>query len=709
MISTRIGQQIHFPKMILLQVGTLILLGIWAAGFFYSHRPRLRRSPLDLPVAIFILMAAVATVFSLDVPLSFFGKYRNAEGLLLLMTYAAVYFLVVQVHWSEDRVYKMFAAILGGGVLVSAYGFAQHWGWDFIQWNTVPFTLRRSFGTFGNPSLLGGYLTVVLSIGVGLYLRSRKLWAQIVTGLMVGLVWTTLLFTYTRGAWLGGGISLLVLAFLPLWRLRRQIGVESQGVAKALRAEWSSHLKSAIAMAAIILLVFGFFLYEPYLKARQDGGASAAALSAETRLSVKNDSSIEDRVEIWKSSLAMIADRPVVGQGPDTFQLRYGQYQTLRSAQVEKAGAHAEDAHDYFLDVAATMGLPGLAGFLAIVFSLIGFSFSRRSWYPRGAEKKFSERGGDRGSRETAASAHAAHLRDRIIAYTALSSAAAAYLIDVSFTINVVGGAFLFWLVASMIAANRASDRNMSAYWVKQPGIAVPGMIVVSLIIAAGLYHNINSVIADYKYAKAGNLWGQAVQMQSEAGLQEAAKMYYEAIDANPRMDRYMSELSQRYVQLAGGSGSLGLWQEAKKANERGIESRPLEPWFYINGAIIDSRLAFNEPELLARAEAKYKKAIKLYPNSARAHHFYGLFLSENKRWDEALPEYKKALLADPTYTDVTFALGLWHARVAEELSKKSPKEAKKHRTEARLIFEKTVTGDPAYEQAKQELAKLKS
>ena len=55
----------------------------------------------------------------------------------------------------------------------------------------------------------------------------------------------------------------------------------------------------------------------------------------------------------------------------------------LRSAQVEKAAAHAEDAHNYTLAVVSTMGLLGMMGFLSVVFSVIGFGFSRRSFQQR--------------------------------------------------------------------------------------------------------------------------------------------------------------------------------------------------------------------------------------------------------------------------------------------------------------------------------------
>jgi len=49
-----------------------------------------------------------------------------------------------------------------------------------------------------------------------------------------------------------------------------------------------------------------------------------------------------------------------------------------------------------------------------------------------------------------------------------------------------------------------------------------------------------------------------------------------------------------------------------------------------------------------AGAEEEYKRALELNPGSARAHHWYAVFLSELKRFDEAVLEINRAVDLEP-------------------------------------------------------------
>ncbi len=58
--------------------------------------------------------------------------------------------------------------------IVSFYGLLQYLGYDFFRWAEVPFELNRSFSTFGNPVLLGGYLVIILPIALALFISATK-------------------------------------------------------------------------------------------------------------------------------------------------------------------------------------------------------------------------------------------------------------------------------------------------------------------------------------------------------------------------------------------------------------------------------------------------------------------------------------------------------------------------------------------------------
>src|SRR5439155_6921753 len=89
------------------------------------------------------------------------------------------------------------------------------------------------------------------------------------------------------------------------------------------------------------------------------------------------------RLSVWDDTLPLIASRPIVGYGPDTFGLVYPRYQTTTREAVLWDKPH-QDA----LGVAASQGIIGLLAYLWILVA-----FARAFWqgrYLRGAVALFA-------------------------------------------------------------------------------------------------------------------------------------------------------------------------------------------------------------------------------------------------------------------------------------------------------------------------------
>ena len=69
----------------------------------------------------------------------------------------------------------------------------------------------------------------------------------------------------------------------------------------------------------------------------------------------------QTRTEIWQAAVAAIKERPITGWGADTFSLVFPKFKPV--AYVEHAGynGRADNAHDYPLQLAAGLGIPGMA------------------------------------------------------------------------------------------------------------------------------------------------------------------------------------------------------------------------------------------------------------------------------------------------------------------------------------------------------------
>jgi tetratricopeptide (TPR) repeat protein len=68
-------------------------------------------------------------------------------------------------------------------------------------------------------------------------------------------------------------------------------------------------------------------------------------------------------------------------------------------------------------------------------------------------------------------------------------------------------------------------------------------------------------------------------------------------------------------------------------------------------------------------AELEYKRALELNPSYASAHHFYGIGLASQGRFEESIAEQKHALELDPLSRIISVQLGrmLWYARRYDE------------------------------------------
>jgi putative inorganic carbon (HCO3(-)) transporter len=299
------------PKLLLARLLVLVLAVLFLLSTLLSGAIRIRRTPLDVPLLVFVATAVVATLLSVNPNVAVFGTYSRYDGLLTLVTYAALFWLAVQTISGPDDARALLRSLLAGGYLVALIAIVQ-WCLNSLAGQASV----RAFGTLGNPNVLGAYL-VLLSPLAYQELRDarstpgRLIWANVLLTMGVAL-----LLTVSHSAWLALGAAAVVLVAgrqLPAIRSPRRV------------------------LIAVVVL--------------------CAALLAAAPIALSRGTDVGQRIHIWQDSLGLIASRPLFGYGPDTFGLVYPGFQTgqwvLGYVQIDKA-------HSEVLQVAATQGLAGL-------------------------------------------------------------------------------------------------------------------------------------------------------------------------------------------------------------------------------------------------------------------------------------------------------------------------------------------------------------
>jgi O-antigen ligase len=284
-----------------------------------------RGRALLIALAVYLFTFLLSYAFSLD--------HRASAGALsepfnLLVVPLALVFVS-----GERAVRRVVDSIVGMAGLSGLYGLGQYVdGFDRLS--------HRIHASFTHYMTFSGVLLVA-----DLLILSQAAAGRMGTGWRAAWRWGALLAinaalvgTFTRNAWVGLAVAVTLLVILrsPRWLLAYPV----------------------------VALVFVLLAPRPIL-----GRVGSIA--------DPHDPSNWDRLCMARSGLAMIADRPVVGLGPNMARRLYPEYR-LPSA-LRKEVPHL---HDSFLQLAAERGLPALASYLALI--LVSLAAAWRMWRREG-------------------------------------------------------------------------------------------------------------------------------------------------------------------------------------------------------------------------------------------------------------------------------------------------------------------------------------
>jgi O-antigen ligase len=245
---------------------------------------RLVMSPFTPPALLFVLAATLSSVLAVEHHLAFRALYQ-----LVLEPVLFFALLVLFVDRRADWI-LLVATFVAVGIFLSCVGIVQLLtgsGLSLVPRSSV----LRVKAFYGSPDNLGLLLDRVLPFWLAFLLfgswRRVERWLMLAGGL---LLFVALAYTYSRGAWFAVAASAVVLM--------------------ALRPGWTR-------VASLVVVVLAGL------------GAGVKANSVVHLLQAGHAQTGQKRIDIWRSSIHMIRDHPVLGIGPDNF----GHYYAPRKRQ----------------------------------------------------------------------------------------------------------------------------------------------------------------------------------------------------------------------------------------------------------------------------------------------------------------------------------------------------------------------------------------
>ena len=409
----------EFNKMMVTYAVTAVIFCAWIAKSLANGKFSIAKTPLDIPILLFFLSQLVASFFSIDPHVSWFGYYsRFNGGMWSIICYIILYYAFVthfldeadspqnpksqipnpkqiqnsKPNESKNTILPLLYTSLLTALAVSLWGIAESFGVDKNWW--VQDVQHRVFSTLGQPNWLAAYLVALIPVAMALALVSlltyrkksiKEPWTNAVTpGFLFWVtvatvfLWT-LLLTRSRSGYLGLGVADLVFCAIVAWWAVVEKKIK-------LILPWA-----VIVHVLFVIVVFftgtkidtidGWLTFEG-LQQRfaslqnakvvpKEAKSTAEPQSGTTLLEVGITESTNIRKHVWNAAVSAWRSSTktfFVGTGTETFAFAFYQFRPKEHNMTSEWDFLYNKAHNEYLNYLATTGALGLGSYLLILF-----------------------------------------------------------------------------------------------------------------------------------------------------------------------------------------------------------------------------------------------------------------------------------------------------------------------------------------------------
>lgn len=579
-----------------------VLVAAGIATVILERRPLVRSAAVGAWGVLLVIVVA-ASIFGIGGLTSWIGYPGRYLGVIAWVTFFGAFLLGSCISSGDSRALVVRAASVAS-ILVSLYAVLQAAGVDPIQWSEQ-IDESRTRSTLGNAAFLGAYLALMVPLAGRLALSGAepvRMRAVHAGAAVLGSI--ALLTTQSRGAWLGAIAGVMIVAALEFRRLRT-----------------APRLSAAVLGASllIVLLLATFSPFAPRIRSIADPSTGTG----------------RGRLIQWERTLKMIAARPVLGWGAETYAFAFPRFIDSRFERSVGREVVPDRAHNVVLDLASATGALGVGAFL-IVLGLVARAVARA--------------------------------RERDAITVGLAGGCVAYLAQLQFSFPLADLDTIVWLFAGLlVASDGARTTVISRWWAIGPLVAAFVLAIwgtTDLAADRTLRRSLNAE-ASADFAEAQRLADRA------AGLSPGRVQY---LQAAARLHRRVGEVSGRVEDFVRGLETL---DAARRMMPR------------------DQELAMDEGDLLlswgeiAGDRRRIERAANLYedvlggdPASSRAHLKVGVAYVQLDRGDDAEEAWLTAAALAPRSPGPLVNLGILYEQQGRD-------------DEARMMLRKALMLDP--------------
>jgi O-antigen ligase len=628
----------EFNKMIVTYLLTIFIVCSWLLLLISEKKFIFRRTPLDLPILLFLLFQTISLAFSIDSRTSFLGYYsRFNGGLVSLFCYAFLYWAYVT-FMDRKSTLKALSISLWTSIVVAVYASLEHFGFSLSCLFTsgtfgvscwVQDVQDRVFATMGQPNWLAAYLVVLLPVFISLAVSAKNLTRKIIFSISGLLLLITILFTKSQS---GIGVMLVILGlylFLLLLKIR----------------SFKALFSGAAIFLLLIVINFHTITYSfhalTYIFTTKD--VTAVAKQASLHQVGGTSSTLIRRivwqgaVNIWLSS----AKTFWLGTGPETFAMAYYQHRPLAHNYTSEWELLYNKAHNEFFNYLATTGILGLVSYLYLlgVMLMILIKYFRTSTY-QNLKVKHSP----------------------IIDNWPLNLAFLTGWLSISITnfwgFSVVIVQILLFLLPAFVLTLTTDPTPTGPDSRQFSGLQIIGFLAILSVFGYLIFATVQYWVADTRYASGDHDMKVFSATQNGQYIISAYQSLSQAYDLNPHDPPISAELAlaTAYVSLMShdmdATTSAQMAETALKLSSETIAKSPFHPNYYINRSQVARILAYVYPQDLEIARESLLQAAVISPTDPRIPYSQGVVAESQGNLPEAEKYFHAALTLKPDFTD---------------------------------------------------------
>lgn len=344
------GTTDHFylPKVAAMIVLVLSFLAVLAINKI-RFKDIVQKDRINISLFIYFILLAASVYAAENKVFAIIGVPGRWEGLVTITLYMFL-FITARLYLVPDE--GLFKIILVTAIIVSIYGILQTMNFDPFPRDVLRENWsKRAFSTMGNPNFLGSYIVLIIPTSIYFYIINKN-----ITGLTAyAILFYCLLSTGTRGAWLGTIASIMAFAAIHYMYFRYSKG------------EFTRYI-ILLVITILLLALYNFntegAFIDRFLSIARDANEFLTKGD-------RADYSGANRGFIWKRVAELIKKRPLAGYGIENLGEAFKKYYTKDMIELWNEVRYLDKAHNEYLHIAVTSGIPSLLVYLTFISQII--------------------------------------------------------------------------------------------------------------------------------------------------------------------------------------------------------------------------------------------------------------------------------------------------------------------------------------------------